>query len=96
MRFPLKTEKQGETAIIKMKIEIKNPEVKFEEVPIGSLFACPAYSHSENNIYMATEEYLDRVDNEKVNAVCLCDGALHEFNDNDKVRLLDNAKLVIG
>lgn len=79
-----------------MKIEIKNQTVKFEEVPIGSLFAYPSYSYSDNDIYMATEEYRDLADNDKVNAVLLSDGCLHEFHEDDEVRLLNNAKLIIG
>lgn len=96
MRFPLKTEKQGETAIIKMKIEIKNQTVKFEEVPIGSVFAYPAYSCSDRDIYIAIEEHLDRVDSDKINAVCLYDGSIHEFSEDCEVKLLNNAKLIIG
>ena len=77
-----------------MKIEIKNQTVKFEKVPVGTLFAYPAYSYSENDIYMATEEH--SVDSDKVNAVCLCDGYLYEFREDDDVRLLDNAKIIMG
>lgn len=94
MRFPLKTEKQGETAIIKMIIEIKKQGMKFEEVPIGGLFVYPANSQSNCDVYMATEEH--SVDGDKVNAVCLCDGYLHEFSEDEDVRLLNSAKLIIG
>ena len=77
-----------------MKIEIKNQTVKFEKVPIGSLFAYPADSYSDEDIYMSTDEHC--IINDNVNAVRLSDGCLCEFNDNDNVRLIDNAKLVIG
>lgn len=77
-----------------MKIEIKNKDVKFEKVPIGYLFVYPGYSCSESDVYMAVEEYKSELD--KVNAVCLCDGSLHEFHEDDNVRLLDNAKVIIG
>ena len=77
-----------------MKIEIKNQGVKFEEVPIGSLFTYPAYSYSESDVYMVVEEYKSELD--RVNAVCLCDGSLHVFHEDDGVRILDNAKIIIG
>ena len=85
--------KQGETAIIEMNIEIRNKEVKFENVPIGGLFAYPASSYADWSIYMATDEHC--VDGDKVNAVNVYDGNLHEFCDNDDVRIIDNAKLVV-
>lgn len=94
MRFPLKMEKQGETAMIKMIIEIRKQGIKFKEVPVGSLFAYPAHSQSNCDVYMATEEH--SVDGDKVNAVCLCDGYLHEFSEDEDVRLLNSAKLIIG
>lgn len=77
-----------------MKIEIRDNEVKFESVPIGDLFAYPAGSYTDCSIYMATEEHC--VDGDKVNAVNLFDGYLHEFREDDNVRLIDNAKLVVG
>ena len=76
-----------------MKIEIKNNRTQFEMIPIGSLFAYPYDSYSENDIYMSTDEHC--IDNNKVNAVCLCDGFLHEFRDDDDVRLINNAKITI-
>ena len=78
-----------------MKIEIKNQEIKFGKMLMGSLFAYPDYSCSESNVYMATEEYLDCTNNDKVNAVRLSDGSLHAFNENDIVRLLNSAKLIV-
>jgi hypothetical protein len=76
-----------------MIIEIKKQGIKFEAVPIGSLFAYPAHSQSNCDVYMAVEEHC--IDGDKVNAVCLCDGYLHEFDDNEDVRLLNSAKLII-
>lgn len=77
-----------------MIIEIKNKGTKFEKVPIGSLFAYPADSYSDKDIYMSTDELCINHDN--VNAVRLSNGCLCDFNDNDNVRLIDNAKLIIG
>jgi len=79
-----------------MKIEMQNNGVKFESVPIGGLFAYPAYSYSDKDVYMAVDEHLNQIDSDKINAVRLSDGYLYDFNDNDDVRLIDNAKLVIG
>ena len=77
-----------------MIIEIRNKGTKFEKVPIGSLFAYPADSYSDKDVYMSADEHC--VNNDNVNAVRLSDGCLCDFNDNDDVRLLDNAKIIIG
>lgn len=86
--------KQGEAANIKMVIEIKNKKTKFEKISIGSLFAYPAHSYCDEDIYMATEEYGVK-GKDGINATCLFDGSLHEFKEDDDVRLIDNAKIVI-
>ena len=78
---------------MKIEIEVKNQEVEFEKVPIGDLFAHPAYSYSDRDVYMAVDEHC--IGDDKINAVRLSDGYLYDFNDNDDVRLISNAKLII-